>query len=292
MLKPRTKIGRYHVLHALGRAQPDGLFAATDEEGRRFAMRTPIGDLEHSGSAVTDRMLPDATALKEVTHLNIVPLFTVFVTFEGYLCLVTELVSGRNLRFTIDHGTLGPVDAMLIARQLLDSAAAAHRAGIVHQSLDPTRVLLVRLDGWDLVKVADWGLQTLRLDATAAFGKDALTGVVRKVPAAYMAPEQVLDRGVDGRTDLYAIGTILFEMLAGRPPFQDSDPFNVMSMHVSQDPPPLRHVARGKAWVTQEIEDLMARALAKAREERFHSASEMIGAWEAAFRSIAHLQRK
>ncbi len=289
MLKPDLQIGRYRVIHALGRGKPDGLFAVVDNEGRHFAMRSPIADLDESGSAITDRFLPDAEALKTVMHLNLVPLFEVFVNQQGYLCMVMERVVGRDLRFAIDNGPMGPRTALIIARQILDGAAAAHASGRVHRGLQPSRILLIPLDGWELVKIADFGLNTLRDDAVLEFGNDALTGSVRQPAAAYMAPEQVRQRSVDQRTDLYAIGCMLFEMLTGRTPYRDSDPQNVQNMQVSGRMPNLDDVSPGEPWITKPIKELVNRALAKEREERFQNAAQMMQAVEAAFISIQHL---
>jgi serine/threonine-protein kinase len=290
MLKPDLQIGRYRVLHALGRGKPDGLWAVVDTEGRHFAMKSPIADLDDSGTAITDRFLPDALALKNLMHLNLVPLFEVFVNQQGYLCMVMERIVGRSLRQAIDAGDLGPRQSMIIARQILDGCAAAHAAGRVHQSLQPSKILLFPFpQGWELVKVGEFGLATLREEAVLEFGNDALTGASRKVAAAYMAPEQVRGRSVDARTDLYAIGAIIFEMLAGRPPYLDSDPQNVMQMHASGRMPSLDDVHPGAPWLTQPIRDLCNRALSKEREERFQNASQMIQSIEAAFTSLAHL---
>jgi eukaryotic-like serine/threonine-protein kinase len=289
MLKPDLQIGRYRVLQPIGRGKPDGLFNVVDVEGRHFAMRSPIADLEDSGSAITDRFLPDAMSLKTLMHLNLVPLFEVFVTEQGYLCMVMERVGGRTLRTAIDNSDIGPRGALIIARQVLEGAAHAHAAGRVHRSLQPSRVLLVPMEGWNLVKVADFGLNTLRDDAVLEFGNDALTGSVRKIAAAYMAPEQVKGRSVDARTDLYAIGAVIFEMLTGRPPYRDSDPQNVMNMQVSARLPNLDDVTPGAPWITGPIKDLINRSLAKEREERFQNAQQMIQAVELAFGSLQHL---
>jgi serine/threonine protein kinase len=288
MFKPDSKIGRYRVVGPLGRGKPDGLFAVADEEGRRFALRSPVADLEDSGSAITDRFAPEAAALRSLVHTNLVPLFDTFVD-KGYLCLVMEHVGGRTLRAAIDENPLGPRQTMIIARQILEGAAHAHAAGRVHRSLQPSRVLLVPLEGWELVKVADFGLAMLRDEAVLEFGNDALTGSVHRVAAAYMAPEQVRQRSVDARTDLYAIGTIIFEMLTGRPVYLDSDPENVMSLQVSGRIPVLEDVSPGAPWITKQVRELITKALAKEREERFQNAPEMIRAVEAAFGSIQHL---
>ena len=289
MLKPDLQIGRYRVLHALGRGKPDGLWAVMDNEGRHWAMRAPIADLEDSGTAITDRFLPDALALKSLVHLNLLPVFEVFVNQQGYLCMVMERIVGRNLRAAIDAGDLNPRAALVIARQILDGALAAHGAGRVHQALQPSKVLLFPFDGGELAKVTEFGLQTLREEAVLEFGNDALTGAVRKVAAAYMAPEQVRGRSVDARTDLYAIGVMIFEMLVGRTPYLDSDPQNVQQMHVSARIPNVDDLAPGSWWATQPVKDLLNRSLAKEREERFQNAAQMIQALERAAASIQNL---
>ena len=289
MLKPNLEIGRYRVLHALGRGKPDGLWAVVDTENRHWAMRSPIADLEDSGSAITDRFLPDALALKSLVHMNLLPVFEVFVNQQGYLCMVMERIVGRNLRAAIDAGDLTPRATLIIARQILEGAMAAHSAGRVHQALQPSKVLLFPFQGWELAKVTEFGLGTLREEAVLEFGNDALTGAVRKVAAAYMAPEQVRGRSVDARTDLYAIGVMIFEMLVGRPPYLDSDPQNVQQQHVSAPIPSVDDLAPGSRWATPQMKSLLNRALAKEREERFQNAAQMIVALELAAASILHL---
>ncbi len=290
MLKPDLQIGRYRVLHALGRGKPDGLWAVMDNENRHWAMRSPIADLEDSGSAITDRFLPDALALKNLVHMNLLPVFEVFVNQQGYLCMVMERLLGRNLREAIDAGDLTPRDSLIITRQILEGAAAAHGTGRVHQALQPSKVRLFAFDGWELAKVTEFGLGTLREEAVLEFGNDALTGSVRKVASAYMAPEQVRGRSVDARTDLYAIGVMLFEMLVGRTPYLDSDPQNVQQMHVSAPIPSVDDLAPGSAWATPQMKALLNRALAKEREERYQNAAQMIVGLELAAASLLHLK--
>jgi serine/threonine-protein kinase len=288
VFSPGSQVGRYRVEGPIGRGKPDGLFGVVDGEGRAFAMRSPIADLEDRGTAITDRFGPEAAALRSVMHRNLVPLFDTFVD-KGYLCLVTERVRGRTLSAAINAGGLHPRAALIIVRQLLDAAAAAHAAGCVHRALQPSCVLLVQMHGWELAKVADFGLAMLRDEAVLEFGNDALTGSVRKPAAAYMAPEQVRQRSVDPRTDLYAIGTLIFETLTGRPPYLDSDPQNVMQLQVSGRLPNLDDVAPDARWKTTPIKDLINHALAKEREERFQSAAQMIQAVELAYASIRDL---
>jgi serine/threonine-protein kinase len=147
-------------------------------------------------------------------------------------------------------------------------------------------VLLIEMENWELVKVADVGLGTIRDEAVLEFGAGALTGSIRKPVATYMAPEQVRERSVDARTDIYAVGTMLFEMLAARAPFPDRDMEQVKTMQLSFPPPRLFDIFRTERWLTPEINQLVDVSLAKEREERFSSAAEMLEAVDAAYKSI------
>jgi len=285
-MKPGSRIGRYIVARPIGRGDPDGLFEVHDEQGRRFAIRSPIGDLE-DGDAVTRQFLPVAAALRAAAHLNLVALFDVFVE-RGQLYLVTERVTGRTLGAALDRG-IGPRTALIIVRQILDAAICAHASGQVHRDLRPSKILLVAMTGWELVKVADFGLGTLIDGTLLAFGAGALLGTVPRPTASYMAPEQVLGRAADARTDLYSLGVMLFEMLTQRLPFPDRDPQLVRELHVRLPAPRLDDICRGARWCTPPVLSLVETALAKDREVRFQTARAMQAGVDAAFASLEHL---
>jgi|GEM_PF-2839490 len=287
MWKPGTALGRYRVIGALGRGDPDGLFEVEDSEGRHFALRSPIGDIEGSGDAVTKQFLPLGDELRKLVHLNVVALFDVFVD-KGQVFFVTEKVSGRTL-VTALEAEIGPRTALVFARQILDGAAHAHAAGQVHGNLQPSKILLVALQGWELVKVAEFGLASLVAEAILEHGNGVLIGSVPKPASTYMAPEQVLGRSVDARTDLYSIGVMMFEMLTGRPPFPDRDPELVQQLHVRVPAPKLDEISRGAPWCTPPVLSLVETALAKDREARYQTALAMRDAVDAAFASLQHL---
>ncbi|MBX3162466.1 MAG: serine/threonine protein kinase [Deltaproteobacteria bacterium] len=274
------------MVRALGRGAPDSLFEVVDEANRKFAMRAPIGDLR-DGDAVTRHFLPLAAELRGLMHLHLVPLFDVFVD-KGLLCLVVELVRGRGLQAAID-GELGPRTALLIGRQVLEGLTAVHAAGRVHRDLQPLKVLLAPMSGWELAKVADAGIGTLIDEALLEFGDGALTGTIPKPYAAYMAPEQVRGRSVDARTDVYAMGIMLYQMLARRLPFWDSDPQLVMQLQTSMPAPRLDEVCRGEPWCTPEVLSMIEKALEKDRDARYADAAEMLKAVDDAILSIQHL---
>ena len=288
MFKPGSQVGRYRVVKTIGRGKPDGLYEVEDDQKNKFALRSPIADLEdddRGAGSVCARFRNDVESLKSIVHLNLVPLFDVFVD-KGYMCLIYERVRGRTLADAISLGQIAPPLALGITRSILEGCAAAHAAGRVHRDLRPSKVLLIEMENFELVKVADVGLGTIRDEAVLEFGAGALTGSVRKPVATYMAPEQVRERSVDARTDIYAIGTMLFEMLAARAPFPDRDMEQVKTMQLSFPPPRLFDIFRTERWLTPEINELVDVSLAKERSDRYSSAADLLTAVDAAYRSI------
>jgi serine/threonine-protein kinase len=286
-LEPGTRVGRYRVVGALGRGGMGGVYEVEDDQGARFALKSPLVDIDPSGE-VTRRFAREANALRVLDHPNLVAAVDVFVE-AGALFLVMEKVVGRRM----GGGPVAAVPprwALVIVRQMLEGIGHAHGHGIVHRDLKPENVMLVDMGGWQRVKIIDFGLVKLVGDAAHAFGASSLTrtGVVFGTPA-YMAPEQALGRVVDGRTDLYAVGVILFELLAGRLPFHDPDPVGLMRLQVKAVPPRLHAVMPDPAWCTPALSALVERALHKAPDRRFASAAEMTAALDAAFGSLDHL---
>src|SRR5262249_22282665 len=153
------------------------------------------------------QFLPVGDELRKLVHLNVVALFDVFVD-KGQLFFVTEKVVGRTLATALE-AEVGPRTALGLARQILDAGAHGHPASQVHGNLQPSKILLVSLQGWELVKVADFGISALISEAILEHGSGVLIGSMPKPASTYMAPEQVLGRSVDARTDLYSIGVLV-----------------------------------------------------------------------------------
>jgi serine/threonine-protein kinase len=284
-VQPGQQIGRYRVIGALGRGGMGGVYEVEDVAGARFALKSPIADVNGDATA---RFAREANALRLLDHPNLVAAVDVFVEGNA-LYLVMEKVVGRTL-FAAIQGKLAPRQALVLVRQLLEGVGHAHAQGLVHRDLKPDNVLLVDMGGWERAKIIDFGLVKLVGDAAAAFGANVLTrtGLVFGTPA-YMAPEQALGRPVDTRSDLYAIGVLLFEMLAGRRPFEDPDPQLVMRQHVRQPPPRLDELTRGAPWCTPALLALVGGALVKEPEHRYQSAAQMMMVLDDAFASLDHL---
>jgi serine/threonine-protein kinase len=284
------RIGPYRVIGKLGRGGMGGVWDVADGTGRRFALKSPINDI-NPGGEVTRRFAREANALRLLDHPNLVAAIDVFAE-AGMLFLVMEKVAGRGLMQAIEGG-LSPRGALVLARQMLDGVGHAHAQGVAHRDLKPENIILVPMGTpptWERVKIIDFGLVKLMGDAAAAYGANALTntGLVVGTPA-YMAPEQALGRFVDARADLYAIGVILFEMLTGRLPFRDPDPHVLLRQHAKMPPPRLDDVARGAPWCTPALVAVVDGALVKEPAHRFASAAVMTAALDEAFYSLDHL---
>ncbi len=189
----------------------------------------------------------------------------------GLLYMVMELLDGRTVaeELAVD-GALAPARAARVAAQVCDALAAAHRLGFLHRDIKPENVMLLNRGGdADFVKVLDFGLAKL-IDGSPGtpFSLHALTqkDMVFGTPE-YMAPEQAMGQSLDGRADLYAVGSTLFEMLTCRPPFMDSSPMRLLAHHVKTPPPALREVVPSLV-IPDALEVLVRRCLAKAVEHR------------------------
>jgi serine/threonine-protein kinase len=288
--------GRYRVTAVVGAGGVGAVYEAVHlATGRSLALKTLLPGKARAADAVA-RFEREARAQSLLDHPNIVEVLALGMLDDGTLYLVMELVRGEPLRALVDRGPLGPRRALVIARQVLEALAYAHARGFVHRDLKPDNVMIARVGDpgreWEQVKLVDFGLVKVIGDAADEVGAGKLTqtGVVFGTPA-YMSPEQALGRPVDGRTDLYALGIVLFEMLVGRPPFPDGDPMTLMRLHISQAPPRLADAVPGAAatWATPALEALVARALAKRPDDRFAGATAMIAALDEAFRSLDHL---
>jgi serine/threonine-protein kinase len=233
---------------------------------------------------VRDLFLREAAALKRLSHPNVVGFNDLF-EHDGCLVLSIEHVEGDTLGTIVarhiarahlrgGHGlpAMPLLRAWYYFQQLLGALAAIHALGIVHRDVKPSNVL-VRLDG--LVKLSDFGIARFTDTPVTTATMELAPGT-----GAYMSPEQVLSRPLDGRSDLYSAAIVLYEMLAGRTPFLgDNGEFSVRKAQVEAPPPPIR------AYLPQAppiVDTLFARALAKDPAARFESAIEMGDAFRAA----------
>ncbi|SDO67598.1 serine/threonine protein kinase [Geodermatophilus sp. DSM 45219] len=241
--------GRYLLEERLARGGMSTVYAATDLRlHRTVAVKVMAEHLAHDPTFV-DRFTREARAAAMLSHPNVVSVSDQG-SDQGLVFLVMELVRGRTLRDLLQaRGRLTVGEAFAVLEPVLAGLTAAHRAGIVHRDIKPENVL-IGADG--VVKVADFGLAR----ALTGTGQTSHTGGVLIGTVAYLSPEQ-LERGrADARSDVYAAGVVLYEMLTGHPPYGGDTPLAVAYQHVHHDMPVPSDEVPGLPW---EVDDLVAR---------------------------------
>jgi eukaryotic-like serine/threonine-protein kinase len=268
--------GRYKVLEAMASGSMGAVFKAE---------RVPVGKLVavkflHAAFAGESEFLTrferETRVMSKLAHPNCVSVVD-FGVFDGAPYLVMDYVPGITLRATVDQGPLEPARALGIARQIASGLAHAHAQGVVHRDIKPANVMISEEIGTgEHVRLLDFGLARLR----GAVGRDATQSNVVVGTPNYMAPEQTVGGGIiDARTDVYAVGVVLFEMVAGERPFQAEDTLALLGMHRAAPIPKLvdRPKLRG-VTLPDGLQHVIEKAMAKSPDDRFQSAIELADA--------------
>lgn len=263
---------RYLILEPLATGGMGAIFRAHDMRARcEVALKVLKPGLAVRDQAVR-RFFVEARAARRLDHPNIIGIRDFGVSREGFLYLAMELLPGVTLADVLrQKGRLALGESLLLALGVCEALIHAHEHGVVHRDLKPENIFLVAWDREGLfVKVLDFGVAAV----TEAGSRGGLhRGEVLGTPA-YMSPEQVRGDLVDRRSDLYSLGVVLYEMLAGVPPFLAESPTEVMRMHLTRDPPPLPPLAV-TATVRRGVDRLLALLLRKRAEDRPSDASEV-----------------
>jgi serine/threonine protein kinase/Tol biopolymer transport system component len=268
-----TKLGPYEILSRLGAGGMSEVYRASDPRiGREVALKV----LPPTYAKFADRMHrfeQEARAIGALNHPNLLTIFDVG-TADGKPYIVTELLEGQTLRAMLRDG--GPPTRLPVRKaidygaQIAEGLAAAHERGIVHRDLKPENLFVTR-DG--RVKILDFGVAKLRstgdfaLSDDTTMEQDTSPGTVIGT-VGYMSPEQVRGQSVDGRSDIFSLGTVLYEMLCGDHPFRSTSPADTMSAILREDPPEL-------SGVPPALERVVRHCLEKAPEQRFQSARDL-----------------
>jgi serine/threonine-protein kinase len=269
------RFGNYRAVSLLGEGGMGAVYLAEHPEiGRRVAVKVLRPELIRDPSLLT-RFLNEARAANAIRHPNIIEVLDSGTTVDGVPYLVMELLEGESLSARIRRVGKVPLrDALEFSYQAASALAAAHAKGIVHRDLKPDNLFLVPVPSdpaREMIKVLDFGIAKLQTLPTGS-GMQTRTGTLMGTPV-YMSPEQCLGtKTVDHRSDIYALGIIMFEMLAGRPPFISDGFGELVNMHLNVRPPSLHDV---NPAVTPPVELLILKALEKAPEARQRSATEL-----------------
>jgi len=257
-----TMVDRYRLIARLGEGGMGIVYRAEHTIiGRPVALKLLHPNLTAVSQAV-ERFFREARAAGEVATEHIVNITDSGRTEDGTSFLVMELLLGQSLERLLDQETtLPPTRAVHIGLQIADALAAAHVRSVIHRDLKPANVQLVERDGNpDFVKLLDFGVAKM----VESNVKLTQTGMIVGSPA-YMSPEQASGKTVDQRTDIYAFGVMLFEMLTGRPPFVGVNATEVLLAHVMTEPPTPRSL---NPLVPEALESIIMACLAKDPEHR------------------------
>jgi eukaryotic-like serine/threonine-protein kinase len=271
-------IGHYRIRERIGTGGMGQVYLATDiTAGRNAALKLLPTRFTADGERLK-RFQQEARAVVGLNHPNIVTVYEIGEDHSTHY-IASELIEGETLRERLARGPMRTDEVVDVAIQVASALATAHEASIVHRDIKPENIM-VRPDGY--VKVLDFGIAKLaEQEVPVAMPEEeavllvetnlgSILGTVR-----YMSPEQALGAPIDKRTDIWSLGVVLYEMVAGRAPFSGDTPQAVMNSILTAEPPPLtNHVAQTPV----ELQQIVSTALCKQREERYRTAHELLEA--------------
>ena len=267
-----TRIGRYEIQSKLGAGGMGDVYLAEDTQlGRQVALKLLPENLTSNKERLS-RFRQEARAASKLNHPNILTIHEIGQEGSRHF-IATEFIDGLTLRHYTKSTRLKVAEVLDLIIQVAGALTAAHEAGIVHRDIKPENIM-VRPDG--IVKVLDFGLA--KLTEPPAAGSEASTlvqtdpGVVMGT-AQYLSPEQARGLGVDARSDIFSLGAVLYEMIAGQMPFEGTTKSEVVAAILDREPQPLARFARD---VPGELERIVTKALAKDREERYQTVKDFL----------------
>ncbi len=271
-LIPGFRLAQYEVVGPLGAGGMGAVFRARDTRlGRDVALKV-MADHIASDPAMRDRFESEARAIAALSHPNVLGIYEL-AFFDGHPVAVMELLDGETLRSRLLKGALGWREAVRIGHAIAEGLVAAHAKGLVHRDLKPENVFLTSDNG---VKILDFGLALQRLELSEGVTQGATVartaaGIVLGT-LGYMSPEQVLGERVDGRSDIFATGCLIYEMLSGRPLFHGGTPQEVVASLMHDSRPVLTAF---DPLAPPELRAVVSRAVERDRERRFASAQDL-----------------
>jgi serine/threonine-protein kinase len=262
--KKDNKVGRYRILDELGRGAMGVVYRAEDPSlDRIVALKTiSLGDADEDRKAYEKRFMLEAKAAGKLTHPNIVTIFD-YGEEDELAYMAMELLEGQDLRTRIKQGDIPPMEAVEIALQVADGLGFAHEFGVVHRDIKPGNIMLLERGA---VKIMDFGIARMRFSE-----HKTSTGMVLGTPR-YMSPEQIGGQPVDQRSDVFSLGTVLYEMLTQTSLFAGQDVNQIAHNVANAEPAP---PSRVHPELPQMLDFIVARALKKDVSVRYQDAYEL-----------------
>jgi serine/threonine protein kinase len=272
-LEGKVIAGHYQIIEHIATGGMASVFKTWDSKMERVVAVKMLRSLDKNDTRAVQRFRREARAAAALSHPNAVTIYDFIEELDQYF-LVMEYIDGPTLKQLIaQRGKLQPKETIEIAAQVCAVLQVAHERRFIHRDIKPQNIMLVRpgslgglYHGGLLVKLTDFGIVRVAEDAGLTN-----SGIVLGT-ADYLSPEQARGETLLAASDLYSLGVVMFEMLAGRPPFVGPTAVSIAMQHASTNPPPLRQFNPN---VPAAVEQIVSRALEKEPEDRFHSAAEM-----------------
>ena len=271
------QLGQYRLKRLIGSGGMGEVYLAEHLLMKRPCAIKVIRPEKAGDPKVLARFEREVQATAKLSHWNSVDIFDYGRTDDGTFYYVMEYLPGMNLLELVRrYGPLPAARAIHLVRQATNALAEAHDLGLVHRDIKPANIFAaIRGGRFDVAKLLDFGLAKPLINVAEAqlTQKGAITG-----SPLYMSPEQAIgDRDPDARSDIYALGGVLYFLVTGRPPFEDEQPMRVLIAHAHEPPPP---PSQHNADVPDDVELIIMRCLQKSPDDRFQSATELVTALE------------
>ena len=256
--------GRYQIISEVGKGSMGVVYKAHDPQIDRVVALKVLRPDRITSEEFVQRFLKEAHAIGRLSHPNIVTVYDSGQDNET-LYIVMEFLIGKTLKETQQEKQLSLQEIISIGAQVADALDYAHRQGIVHRDIKPSNILLTP-EGY--LKLTDFGIARIE-DPTAHHQTQA--GDILGTPI-YMSPEQIMGQKVDGRSDLYSLGVILYELTTGRKPFQGENLAAIFNAIIEEKPPPIE---LPDTSLGQRLSELIFKSISKSTEERFQTGSQL-----------------
>ncbi len=263
--------GKFSIDAQLGRGAMGTVYRATQLNLERpVAVKVMRSDILSNPVAI-ERFKREALAIARLKHPRIVAIYDYGVSSEAGAYIVMEYLEGHSLNAEVRERKRIPLEqAIRWMRQVCQAVAVAHNAGVIHRDLKPHNIFLEATEDGPFVKVLDFGLAKLQRVSDQGVGSLTKSGTLVGSPP-YMSPEQCEDLPLDAQSDIYSLGCVFYEMVAGRPPFVGSSPIDTLVKHMNEQPKPPSEFSPD---IPPAIDAVLLKALSKHKKDRYESAAE------------------
>ncbi|NWF64082.1 MAG: serine/threonine protein kinase [Chloroflexi bacterium] len=270
--KPGENVGAYHIIEQLGQGGMATVFKAYHAALDRYVALKVLHQAFNEDSTFISRFQREARVVARLEHPNIVPVYD-YAEHEARPYLVMKFIEGDTLKARLNKGRLTSAEIEQVVDSVGSALAYAHRQGVLHRDIKPSNVLI---SNNNVMYLADFGLARIAQAGEATLSSDSIMGTPQ-----YISPEQALGKkDLDGKTDIYSFGVMLYEMVVGRVPFTADTPFSIIHDHI-YTPLPLPHTVNPS--VPEPIERVLLKSLAKDRLDRYQTVEEMVEAFRQAW---------